>query len=91
MKLCPSPLCPCKDCQAALDTAERLVDREADLRDLEPAYRPFVLHIRERRRPTRTPSGGVSSRPRPGGAERYDEGEDSPWHENAVGYMEDGE
>lgn len=91
--------CRCRKCASLAWTAKRLVDRDPphgpDLRDLCEAIRPFVLKERESRKPTRpgslgggNPSGETAiSR----GDFQYNGGGDGPWHENAVGSMEDGE
>ena len=85
--------CPCKQCEQRRWVASRLVDREADLRDIREDLRPFVLAEREKRNPTRVPIGGGN----PNGEtaislqESQYEGRTGPWHDNAVGSMEDGE
>lgn len=85
------PDCPCTACHELRETAVRLVDRDADLRDLVACVRPFVLAEREKRNPARPQnlSGGSYTVTHSGKGE-YGEGEDSPWHENAVRELEDG-
>jgi len=87
----PHPLCLCTPCHEMREIAVRLVDRGVDLRDLVEEIRPFVLAEREKRNPARPQNlnGGPTVKAH-GGAGDYGEGEDSPWHENAVGAMEDG-
>ena len=91
--------CRCCKCASLAWTAKRLVDRDPpcgpDLRDLCAAIRPFVLAERESRQPTRQPSLGGGN---PSGEtaiarseSQYNGGGDGPWHDNAVGAMEDGE
>lgn len=91
----PSPMCLCTGCVAMTKVAARLVDRGADLRDIRDEYRPFVLAERESRQPTRVygiggghPNGETAIAR---GQEQYEGGGAGPWHENAVGAMEDGE
>jgi len=88
----PDPNCLCTPCAGLKEIAVRLVDRDADLRDLVEHIRPFVLAEREKRKPARPQnlSGGSVVKTH-GGKGDYGEGEDSPWHENAIGAMEDGE
>lgn len=75
--------CRCDKCAGRLLTAQRLVDRgPVDLRDLEPYMRPWVLAVREERcTPIGNGSGGCAG-------PREEEGA-GPWHENAVGDLED--
>ena len=91
--------CRCTRCAALAETAKRLVDRNPpngpDLRDLCDEIRPFVLREREERQPTRPCSLGGGN---PSGEtaiarseSQYNGGGDGPWHDNAVGAMEDGE
>jgi len=89
--------CRCEECAALADTAKRLVDRfpptGPDLRDLCQAIRPFVLAERDSRMPMPGhPGGGVPSGETAisRGESQYD-GSAGPWHDNAVGAMEDGE
>lgn len=88
----PMPTCMCTSCCAMKEIAERLVDRGADLRDIREEYRPFVLAEREYRNPARPQNlNGGPYTVTHGGKGQYAEGEDSPWHENAVRAMEDSE
>lgn len=85
------PWCGCQNCDMLRTIAVRLVNNNADLRDIREEYRPFVLAERERRNPARPQNlGGSSYTVTHGGKGQYAEGEDSPWHENAIRALEDG-
>ena len=92
--LCPCPQCPCSRCFEKRETASRLVDRGADLRDIRKEYRPFVLAERDKRGPIGAyaigggnPNGETAIAR---GEDQYEGGGVGPWHENAVRALEDG-
>jgi len=84
-------LCGCSECDEKRALVAAIMERnpDVDLRDLNEELRPFVLEERTKRFPTNPPSGGASSIIKRGEG-LYEEGEDSPWHENAVRELEDG-
>lgn len=73
--------CLCVACIERNAAAERMVDRGVDMRDVVPSFRPWILKVREER--TRIRSAGV------GGCSGPVETDGGPWHENAVGELED--
>lgn len=83
--------CVCSKCEHKRALVVTIMDKnpDVDLRDLQEELRPFVLEERTKRFPTNTPHGGQSSIIKRGEG-LYDDGEDSPWHENAVRELEDG-
>lgn len=84
--------CGCSECEKKRALVASIMERnpDVDLRDLHEDLRPFVLEERTKRFPTNTPHGGASSPTFKKGEGLYEDGEDSPWHENAVHELEDG-